>query len=309
MVKVKISVCIPAYKNAAFLHRCLDSLVSQSFKPVEVILSDDSPDNSVAEIAAAYKDRLHIIYRKNEPALGTPANWNCAMQLATGTYVKLMHDDDWLATDDALQRYYDCLEANPGVNFCFSAFNNVNLATGNSTAVHCAPGLRSMLKKDRYHLFKYNFIGPPSAVFQRNTGDISYDENLKWLVDFEGYTRFLGENNSFVYINEPLVNIGLGDEQVTTSTKNVKEVVVPESLYFLNKHGAQILKNIWVYDFYWRTFRNLSVKTGEEIRAAGWQGNIPVEITGMLQWQGKFPPALLKVGVLSKLLMAIGWLK
>ena len=309
MVKVKISVCIPAYKNSAFLQRCLDSLVSQSFKDIEVILSDDSPDNSVAEIAAAYKDRLHIIYHKNQPALGTPANWNCAMRLATGSYVKLMHDDDWLATDDALQCYYNCLEANTDVNFCFAAFNNVNLATGNSTVVHCSPGLRKLLKKDRYNLFKYNFIGPPSAVFQRNTGDISYDENLKWLVDFEGYTRFLGTSNCFVYINEPLVNIGLGDEQVTASTKNVKEVVVPESLYFLNKHGVIMLKNIWVYDFYWRTFRNLSVKNEAAIRATGWQGNIPIEISRMLQWQRRIPTVFLKIGVLSKLLMGIGWMK
>lgn len=306
---MKISVCIPAYKNADFLQRCLNSLVSQHFKEVEVILSDDSPDDSVAEIAAAYKDRLHIIYHKNQPALGTPANWNHAMKLATGEYLKLMHDDDWLATDDALQKYYDCLVANPQVNFCFSAFNNVNLANGNSTAVHCSKGLRNLLRKDRYNLFKYNFIGPPSAIFQRNTADINYDENLKWLVDFEGYIRFLGGDNNFIYIDKPLVNIGLGAEQVTASTKNVKEVVLPESLYFLNKHGVQILKNIWVYDFYWRSFRNLKAKTVADLRAAGWQGNIPNEIIQMLHWQRMFPHALLKIGVISKILMGIGWMK
>ena len=63
---MKISVCIPAYKNAAFLKRCLDALVSQTFKDFEVVLSDDSPDESVAEIAVAYKDRLQINYLKNQ---------------------------------------------------------------------------------------------------------------------------------------------------------------------------------------------------------------------------------------------------
>ncbi|MBC7937190.1 MAG: glycosyltransferase, partial [Rhizobacter sp.] len=76
---MKISVCIPAYKNADFLRRCLDSLVSQSFTGFEVILSDDSPDDSVATIAEAYKKDLQIIYFKNDPSLGTPANWNFAM--------------------------------------------------------------------------------------------------------------------------------------------------------------------------------------------------------------------------------------
>src|SRR6187397_2191939 len=102
---MKISVCIPAYKNAAFLKRNLDALINQTLRDFEVVLSDDSPDESVAEIAMAYKEKLQIIYLKNNPSRGTPANWNYAMQHATGKYLKLMHDDDWFATDSALQQY------------------------------------------------------------------------------------------------------------------------------------------------------------------------------------------------------------
>jgi len=306
---VKISVCIPAYKNAAFLKRCLDSLTSQTFKDVEVILSDDSPDDSVQQIAEEYKTLLNLRYLKNSPAKGTPANWNYAMQHASGEYIKLMHDDDWFASEDALQQYYDCLQNNPAADFCFSAYYNVHISSGKMEPVFCSSLHQHLLKKDKYNLFKKNFIGPPSAVFQRNHPGIYYDEKLRWLVDFEGYIRFLGNENQFVYLDKCLVNIGLSDEQVTQSTKHVKEVVVPESLYFLQKHGAAILKNIWVYDYYWRMCRNFSIKNITGIAAAGWQEELPENFKRMLLFQQKIPGALLQAGVLSKLLMGIAFLK
>ena len=306
---MKISVCIPAYKNAAFLKRCLDALVSQTFKDFEVVLSDDSPDESVAEIAVAYKDRLQINYLKNNPAKGTPANWNYAMQQAKGQYIKLMHDDDWFASNNALQQYYNCLQANPQIDFCFAAYNNVQLSTGLITPLYCSKAHLYLLKKSPYNLFKRNFIGAPSVVFQRNNENIFYDERFKWLVDFEGYIRFLNANKNFIYINHCLVNIGQGKEQVTTTTQHAKEVVVPESMLFLQKHGVQILKNIFVYDYFWRMFRNLSVKNKEGIVACGWKEEVPQGIEAMLAWQRRFPAWMLNTGLVSKKLMWWKWVR
>jgi glycosyltransferase involved in cell wall biosynthesis len=306
---MKISVCIPAYKNAAFLKRNLDALVHQTFKDFEVVLSDDSPDESVAEIADDYKSKLQIIYLKNKPAKGTPANWNYAMQHAKGQYVKLMHDDDWFATDTALQQYYDCLEANPLVDFCFSAFYNVHIGSGKMDPIFCSRFHRYLLKRSRYNLFKRNFIGPPSAVFQRNTGDIYYDEQLKWLVDFEGYIRFLNKKNAFIYLDKNLVNIGLSTEQVTSTTQHDKTVVLPESLYFLKKHGSHILQNVFVYDYYWRMARNFSVRKKEDIAAAGWQEELPKYFEKLLSFQQKIPKAILHFGPFSKLCMLWSYVK
>jgi len=305
---VKISVCIPAYKNADFLRRCLDSLVTQSFRDFELILSDDSPDESVARIAKEYEDELQIVYFKNDPSLGTPANWNFAMQHAKGAYIKLMHDDDWLAENGALQKFYDCLEKNPSADLCFSAFHNVHLKEGKIAPVFCSSFLRNLLKKDRYNLFKRNFIGPPSVVFQRNNRNSWYDDRLKWLVDFEGYIRFLDSKGGFVYIDECLVNIGLSGEQVTSSVQHDASIVVPESLYFLQKHGIAILKNIFVYDYYWRTLRNFSIRSEKDIVHTGWPEEIPLPIKKMIAAQKKIPSFLLKMGPFSKSVMLTSYL-
>ena len=305
---MKISVCIPASKNAEFLRRCLDTLTTQSFRDFEVILSDDSPDDSVYEIAEEYKSDLPIVYLRNNPSLGTPANWNFAMQHAKGEYIKLIHDDDWLAENDALQKFYDCLEKNPGVDFCFSAFHNVRIKEGTMEPVFCSSFLRKLLKKTRYNLFKRNFIGPPSVVFQRNNREDWYDDRLKWLVDFEGYIRFLDKNNGFVYIEECLVNIGLSGEQVTSAVQHDATIVLPESLYFLEKHGNAILKNIFVYDYYWRMLRNFSVKQPADLQKAGWEKDLPAQLLSMIRFQKKIPSFLLKTGPVSKLIMFISYM-
>lgn len=305
---MKISVCIPAYKNADYLKRNLDALCTQTFKDFEVIVSDDSPDDSLGPVINAYASQLELVYFKNDPAMGTPANWNLAMEKATGQYIKLIHDDDWLAEDNALQQYYDAMEANPDVDFCFSAFYNVQLQTGEKAPVFCSKLNLWLLRKSPYNLFRYNFIGPPSGVFVRNKQPAFYDDKLKWLVDFEGYIRQLNMNGKFIYLDQCLVNIGLGAEQVTQYTKMVKEIVVPESCYVLQKHQAKILNHIWVYDFYWRMLRNLNIKSAADVEAAGWEEAINPVLLKMISFQQKIPGALLKAGPVSKLLMFTSYL-
>lgn len=306
---MKISVCIPAYKNAEFLERNLNALVHQSFKDFEVILSDDSPDETVADIAREYDKKLSIRYFKHSPSLGTPANWNFAMQQARGEYIKLIHDDDWLAGNDSLQKFYDCLEQNKDVDFCFSAFHNVNIKTGTIEPVFCSGFLRKLLRKDRYNLFKRNFIGPPSVLFQRNNRTGWYDERLKWLVDFEGYIRFLGNNSKFIYINECLVNIGLSGEQVTSFVQHDPKVVLPESIYFLQKHGEKILKNIWVFDYYWRMLRNFSITTEAQLSELGIDGELPSPLKKMIKKQSQTSRKILQFGPTSKMMMMLTYLR
>jgi len=101
-----ISICIPAYKRVAYLQRLLESIAAQTFSGFEIILTDDSPDDSVANLIKNYSS-LNIKYFKNEAALGTPANWNCGIAKASGEWIKLMHDDDWFASPHSLQQFAD----------------------------------------------------------------------------------------------------------------------------------------------------------------------------------------------------------
>jgi len=298
-----VSICIPAYKNTSFLERLLASLHIQTYKNFEVIISDDSPDDTVKNFIIPYKDKFRIFYFKNSPSLGTPANWNFAMNQAKGEFIKLIHDDDWLANEHSLNLMVDALLNNEDADFVFSAYSNVDLETNKSLSVIANLKSIELIKTNPLNLFRSNVIGPPSVIMHRRKFSFEYDEKLKWVVDFEGYMRCLQSGSKFVYLPEPLMNIGVSNLQVTKASSRIREVEIPENFYMLRKQGLQILNNIWVFDYYWRLLRNVVIRDEKDIIDAGWKDGIPLVLKKMLVWQKYFPINVLKVGIISKAIM------
>src|SRR4051794_28296452 len=97
----EVSICIPAYGDPYLLERCLRSVIAQSYTNYEVIVSDDSRHEKLQEVVYKLNDR-RISYYKNRSILGSPANWNEAISYAKGKYIKILHHDDWFASDTAL---------------------------------------------------------------------------------------------------------------------------------------------------------------------------------------------------------------
>ncbi len=119
----------------------------QQFDNWELIITDDSPDDSVWEVVESYRHRLPVVYFRNTPAHGMPANWNTGYDKASGEYIKILHDDDWLETPLALRKMADALDANPECDFVFSAYRNQFLGTGRTQDVHCSAFYQQLLQK------------------------------------------------------------------------------------------------------------------------------------------------------------------
>lgn len=298
-----ISICIPAYKRPEYLKRLLDSICVQIYTDYEVIVTDDSPDDTVEKICSLYPQIQNLRYYKNAKPLGTPANWNAAIDLANGEWIKLMHDDDWFSDSTSLQQFADCAKKNKEA-VIFSAYTNVFENNKTEKVVFPEKFRLLQVQKEPAILVAKNFIGPPSVVMHRNDGRHLYDVKLKWLVDIDMYRRRI-ETDRLVYIARPLVKVGMGDTQVTSYTKNVGEVEMPEHFHFLNKMGIEKLKNILVYDYNWRFFRNFNIRNTGQIRQYGYAGEIHPVLRSMIDIQAKFPAYMLKLGGVSKFLMTL----
>lgn len=121
-----ISICIPAYKNAEYLSRLLESIVQQDFKDFDVIITDDSPDDILKELINKYNTILDITYIKNKTALGSPANWNSAIVKARSEWIKIMHDDDWFNNEKSLSSFAEVAKTT-NADFIFSGFYEVDI--------------------------------------------------------------------------------------------------------------------------------------------------------------------------------------
>jgi glycosyltransferase involved in cell wall biosynthesis len=182
-----ISICIPAYKRLPFLERLMNSIAEQTYTQFEVILSDDSDDDTVSDYLKSITLSFPIHYYKNSPSLGTPANWNFAISKANGDWIKLIHDDDWFASKDSLQEFADATSQGP--KFIYSAYSNyLESDQSNQLVLHKRVAIIDVLKQPLL-LLSENIIGPPSVTLLHKSILEKYDERMKWRVDLEYYIR------------------------------------------------------------------------------------------------------------------------
>lgn len=111
MKEIKVSVIVPVYNVEKTLRRCMDSILNQTLKEIEIILVDDgSPDKSGA-ICDEYKSRyenVHVIHKKNE---GLGPTRNAGMAISKGEYIYHCDSDDWVEPN-MLEEIYSKAKSN-----------------------------------------------------------------------------------------------------------------------------------------------------------------------------------------------------
>ncbi|MEO6134229.1 MAG: hypothetical protein ABIP35_03685, partial [Ginsengibacter sp.] len=242
-----------------------------------------------------------LSYYHNKTALGTPENWNESIRKANGTWIKLMHDDDWFADENSLQLFYEATLKRPDCSFIFSAYNNV-AENKKPEPVFLSPVGKYLLQQNPLNIFKKQYVGNPSCTLIKNDVGLFYDKQFKWVVDFEYYIRCLQKLKSFYYINIALVNVGINETQVTQYSFRNPEIEIPENHLMVEKMSGSIFRNIFVYDHYWRLYRNLDIRSSEDI-IPYYSKPIHPLLRQMIAFQKMVPTSFLKIGIFSKLFM------
>ena len=94
---MKVSVIIPFYKGISFLEDCLQSLVEQSYKDLEIILVCDRSEDDIDSFIEPYKKSLSIKVYHLEGKSGVAAARNYGLSVASGEYVYFIDSDDYIA--------------------------------------------------------------------------------------------------------------------------------------------------------------------------------------------------------------------
>ncbi len=218
------SILLPVYNGEKFLSDAIDSVLSQTYKDFELLISDDCSVDSTASILAQYesKDARVKIWR-NPKQLGLFGNYNACLNKATGKFVKPFAQDD-LFLPDTLQLLHQAFLDNPNVSIV-SGVREIIDESGETTDF-----LRNC-KSDK--LFDYdevlrdnlltlqNKIGEPSAVAFKNdkSTEGGFDENLYHLGDIDFWIR-LAKNGGYFYLNKIVCKFR--HHSGSTTTKNAK---------------------------------------------------------------------------------------
>ena len=92
----KISVIIPIYNTAAYLPRCLDSILQNTYRSLEIICVNDGSTDDSAVILERYAAADSRIIAVNQENAGVSAARNTGLDMATGDFIAFVDSDDWV---------------------------------------------------------------------------------------------------------------------------------------------------------------------------------------------------------------------
>lgn len=228
----KISICIPTYemfgKGTDFLNFSFKRFKHQTYKNFNIIVSDQSKDDSIEKLCDYWKSKLEIKYIKNHNKIGSSsANTNNCIKHADGEFIKILFQDDFLYDEHSLEITLKKIKEN----------NKQWLA---SACYHTDDGLT--LVEPYYPKYSENMqygdntLSSPSVITFKNENILEFDENLLWLMDSDFYKRMYDKFGLPEICNDITVVNRRHNLQVTHIIAN-KELRDKEFTYITKKYG------------------------------------------------------------------------
>ncbi len=200
----KISVNITTYNRAHLLPRCLNSIISQSYKNIEIIIVDDASKDNTAKIIKDFinKNNIETKYFKHQKNMGNAVARNTALKNSTGYYIAFMDDDDeWCDLEKCAKQAKILENSDDNLAAVCGEIIRVNNKKEKRREEIIEP--KNLIK----HLLKKNGIIHSSTVmFKKNIFDqIGYfDEKMFRGVDSDIYRRIILAGYNVKIIHEPL---------------------------------------------------------------------------------------------------------
>lgn len=251
----RVSVCIPTFNGARYIKECLDSVLSQSMKDMEVIIVDDQSTDTTWGVLQGYSalyPEAHIRLFRNEENLGLVANWNRCIELARGQWIKYLFQDDLLDPSCiekmlslgertgcplvACRRDFLFEDVPQSTHDVYQRFTtDISMDAAMNGRIHLTPEqfCDAVLKFGSAN----NFVGEPSStlirhdVFQECGG---FNPFLIQLCDLELWLR-VGVNYGVAYVPETLTHFRV--HACSTTSHNaakrqfIKDVIDPLMLF------------------------------------------------------------------------------
>lgn len=128
--KPLISVIVPIYNVEQYIHRCIDSIINQSYKNIEIILVDDGSPDNCPDICDQYKNddsRVVVLHKENG---GLSSARNAGIQIAQGSFVTFVDSDDYILPDMVEQLVITTLSSGCSIAICRFTDNENQLEKG-----------------------------------------------------------------------------------------------------------------------------------------------------------------------------------
>lgn len=282
-----ISIIVPVYKVENYLSKCLDSIICQTYKNIEIILVDDgSPDNSgnICDNYAKKDSRIKVIHKENG---GLSDARNAGLKIATGQYIGFVDSDDYIEKDMfetmySLSKRYNAEISIVSYNEWKNGMILNNMDSGELDVYNKTEAIKEILIDSKIQsymwnkLFKKELFEDTEFPVGKNFEDIA--TTLKLFEKCEIIVRLEVAKYNYIRRDDSII----GNRSVKTYNDYL-DVILDKYLYLFNKYPEIeeynaynfIINMIWVYtiiiyydinelyskyDEYYKLFKKLVVK-------------------------------------------------
>ena len=194
---MKVSIIVPVYNVEEYLRKCLDSLVNQTYKNIEIVIVNDGTKDNSQLIIDEYREKYPKIiksYIKENGGLASARNYGVAK--STGNYIMFVDSDDYVDLNMVEKLYNELKNTNSDIVVCgayqvcdnnikkLNTFNKYNLDNKKNYIVNCVGACWQLIKKDLFikndlsflekHFYEDIAVIPSLAIYVKN---ISYIED------------------------------------------------------------------------------------------------------------------------------------
>lgn len=220
----KLSIIIPVYNVENYLRRCLDSVINQTFKNLEIIIINDaSPDNCQEIIDEYQKKDKRIIPIINEKNLNLGLTRNVGIERATGNYITFVDSDDWLEKEMYEEMMNLILKSEADIVECnFRATNDKN---NNLYIKSLIPYFKKSTTEISDYIIHLNKNELGVVVWNKiylaeimKVNKVKFEDNKKFFCeDLLFNLVIMHYAKSIITINRPLYNYFVRDESMSHS--------------------------------------------------------------------------------------------
>lgn len=202
----RVFVGITTYNHQDYIIPCIESILNQTHKNLNIVISDDKSKDKTVEVIETFLEenpQVQITFIKNEVNLGISRNVNLLIsKISNEKYVSLFSGDD-IMRPDRISLQVQQLEQHPDASFCFSDMEWFLSSTGKKIVNHY--GILNRPTTDLKELLVENSIPSPTLLYRQSIiKGVLYDETLKYINDHMFVIELLSRGEG-VFIDKPLV--------------------------------------------------------------------------------------------------------
>lgn len=266
-----VSVLVPVYNVEKYLRQCLDSIVSQSYKNIEVVIIDDASPDNCPQICEEYKavyDFIKVIHLNENGGLLNARD--VALRNASGEYVYWVDSDDYIGPDRISEMVRPVIEFD--VDVAVGAYTRYIEKTGSRKAV------RDSFPSGYYSIENYAQIKPLILSFDKKKHNRHISPNV--------WSKLWKKDLLLPLVGKLPTGLKIGEDGVRTYSALLSAssvYVVDDSSYYYRITGHQMTScgfvpdyfkyGLWIYSFLLSKYKNTSIEPSIQENIAFIAGN------------------------------------